>query len=96
MRIKRGYHSAHNEGQSQSVLHLNFKSIGAVHQRYISSSGTTPVNLETLIYIGTTAFPLFDLRRPRDFKVQVKQMPKGNLVQQYMMYIPGMILLILL
>ena len=64
-------HPERNEGQLQfrSTLPLNFNSIRADSSGTTSSSsGTTPVNLGTLTYIGTPVFPPFNLRHPRDFK----------------------------
>ena len=67
------FHPERNQGQFQSTLPLNFKSIRAVQQRYSSSSSsssssTTPVNVATLIYIGTAVFHLYNLRHPWGFK----------------------------
>ena len=54
---------------TNSNPYFEFQSIRVVQQRHnSSSSGTTQVNLATFIYIGTPAFPLFNLRHPRDFK----------------------------
>ena len=52
-------HPEHNEGHFQPALALNFKASAQY------SSGTTPVSLATLIYIGTLV-PPFQLATPPD------------------------------
>ena len=65
---------------SLHLLSISKTSIRAAQQRHNSnSSGTTQVNLATLVYIGTPVYvPPFQLATPPGF--QVIHNPKGNLV----------------
>ena len=65
-----------------------FKNICAVHQCHSSnSSGTTHVNPATLVYfLGTPAFPLFNLRHIRDFKSPTSR--RGTLYIPFFAYMP--------
>ena len=81
VRIMWACHPESTRKKFQRTIPLNFQSIRAVQQWHNSnSSGTTQVNLATLIFIGTPVFPL-QLATPPGF--HVIHIPKGNPVYMY-------------
>ena len=79
------YHPEHNnEGNFQPTLPLNFTSARAVQQRRnSSSSGTTPLNLATLLYAGAPVCFSFSTCDPRDSKSTTSRNLVYDIIYQY-------------
>ena len=79
VRIMWARHPEHNKGQFQLTLPLNFKSVPPYSSGTTAAAkrGTTPVNIATLIYIGTPAPPC-QLATPPCCVISSQPHPEGK------------------